>query len=71
VVCHRRGGYADVIDHGRNGFLFDSQEEALNILLRLKTDRRLRASIGQAARKTAETLFGAEGRRKMIEFYLR
>jgi glycosyltransferase involved in cell wall biosynthesis len=71
VVCHRRGGYADVIDDGHNGFLFDTQEEALNILLRLKTDRRLRASIGQAARKTAESLFGAEGRRKMIEFYLR
>jgi glycosyltransferase involved in cell wall biosynthesis len=39
VVCHESGGYAEIIEHGRNGFLFDTQQEALEILLRLKEDR--------------------------------
>jgi hypothetical protein len=29
VVCHESGGYAEIIEHGRNGFLFDTQQEAL------------------------------------------
>ena len=50
VVCHRSGGYAAVVDHGRNGFLFDSDEEAEAILLALKADPELRRRIGSAAR---------------------
>jgi len=46
VVCHNRGGYVDIIDLGFNGFLFDTQQEALDILLRLKEDQALRESIG-------------------------
>ena len=70
VVCHNRGGYVDIIDHGRNGFLFDTQQEALDILLRLKEDRALRASIGRAARETAEVLFSPARRREVVRFYL-
>ena len=40
IVCHDRGGYAEIIDHGRNEFLLDTQEEALeNCLGSKKTER--------------------------------
>ena len=71
VVCHNRGGYTEYIHHGQNGFLFDTQQEALEILLRLKEDRRLRERIGKAARETAEELFSSARRADIVEFYLR
>ena len=71
VVCHNRGGYVEIIDHGRNGFLFDTQQEALEILLRLKEDRALRESIGKAARETVEEFFSPARRSEIVEFYLR
>ena len=71
VVCHESGGYAEIIEHGRNGFLFDTQEEALEILLRLKEDRQLRESVGAEARRTAEGLFSSAVRSEIVQFYLR
>ena len=71
VVCHNRGGYAEVIDDGRNGFLFESQQEALEILLGLKEDPALRERVGKAARRTAEELFSPARRSEIVEFYLR
>ena len=71
VVCHNRGGYAEWIEHGRNGFLFDTQQEALKILLGLKEDRALRERVGKEARRTAEELFSAARRSEIVEFYLR
>ena len=70
VVCRNHGGYVDAIDHGRNGFLFETQEEALDILLRLKEDRALRESLGKAARETTEELFSPARRMETVEFYL-
>ncbi len=71
VVCHQSGDYAEIIEHGRNGFLFDTQQEALEILLSLKEDRALRESVGKATRETAEELFSAAVRSEIVEFYLR
>jgi glycosyltransferase involved in cell wall biosynthesis len=71
VVCHRSGGYAAIIDHGRNGFLFDSDEEAEAILLALKADPQLRQRIGSAARATVESLLSAQVRSGMVDFYCR
>lgn len=71
VVAHARGGYAEIIDHGRNGFLFDTQQEALELLLRLKQDPTLRASVGKAARATAEKMFSPARRSEVIAYYLR
>ena len=71
VVCHENGGYAQWIEHGTNGFLFATQQEALEILLGLKEDRVLRERIGEAARRTAEELFSADVRSEIVEFYLR
>jgi glycosyltransferase involved in cell wall biosynthesis len=71
VVCHARGGYAEVIETGRNGFLFESEQEALDILLRLKSDETFRRAIGMAARETVLHLYSAERRREIADFYLR
>jgi glycosyltransferase involved in cell wall biosynthesis len=71
VVCHRSGGYAAIIDHGRNGFLFDSDEEAEALLLALQADPELRRRIGSAARATIERLLSARNRSEMVDFYCR
>src|SRR5919107_1153643 len=71
VVCHKRGGYTEWIEDGHNGFLFDTQQEALKILLKLKEDPQLRERVGKAARRTAEELFSEAVRSEIVEFYLR
>ena len=71
VVCHKRGGYTEWIEDGRNGFLFDTQQEALEIVLKLKEDPQLRQRVGRAARQTAEELFSRDVRSQIVEFYLR
>lgn len=71
VVCENRGGYVDLIDSGRNGFLFDSEEHAFDTLLRLKADRKLREVIGLAGRETVQALLSPQRRRAMADFYLR
>jgi len=71
VVCHESGGYAQWIEHGHNGFLFGSQQEALEILLGLKEDPGLRERVGREARRTAEELFSEAVRSEIVEFYLR
>src|SRR5215218_1044678 len=71
VVCHNRGGYVEWIDHGQNGFLFDTQQEALEIVLKLKEEPALRERVGKEARRTAEELFSDAVRSEIVEFYLR
>lgn len=51
VVCHRSGGYAEMIQHGVNGFLFDTANEAIHIIRSLKNNANLRQEIGTCARK--------------------
>jgi glycosyltransferase involved in cell wall biosynthesis len=71
VVCHKRGGYVEWIEDGHNGFLFDTQQEALEIVLALKEDPQLRERVGKEARRTAEELFSEAVRSEIVEFYLR
>jgi glycosyltransferase involved in cell wall biosynthesis len=71
VVCHRHGGYADVIRQGENGFLFDTPEEALAILDTLSAQPELRAQIGRAARATVEALYSPQALDARTAFYLR
>src|SRR5215212_5814768 len=71
IVCHKRGGYTEWIEDGHNGFLFDTQQEALKILLKLKEDPELRERVGKEARRTAEELFSETVRSEIVEFYLR
>jgi glycosyltransferase involved in cell wall biosynthesis len=53
VVCHRSGGYADVIEHGVNGFLFDTENEAIELINLLKKNANLCEKIGNRAKSLA------------------
>ncbi len=69
VVCGRRGGYADYIVHGVNGFLFDTTAEAIALIGNLRDDAALRERVGRAARATVERIYdGAAWRRKLAYF---
>jgi glycosyltransferase involved in cell wall biosynthesis len=70
VVCAAGGGYEELIEHGRNGFLFGSDDEALAIVARLRAEPALRASIGAAGRRTIEALFSPEALARISDFYL-
>ena len=70
VVCHRQGGQAEYIAHGQNGFVFDTEDEAIEIIKTLARDLDLRARIGEAARSFAEELFSPESLRQIADFYL-
>lgn len=70
VVCHRRGGYVEWVRSGENGLLFDTQEEAWEQIATLRANPRLAERLGQAARKTAETLFGDAAMHARKRWYL-
>lgn len=71
VVCHNRGGYADFIRHGENGFLFSDRKEVMPLLLQLRDDPALRRRIGKSARETVLEMFSRENRKPIIDFYTR
>ncbi|MFB9985172.1 glycosyltransferase family 4 protein [Mesorhizobium kowhaii] len=70
VVCHSHGGYADHIRHGENGFLFETTQQAGQILADLQADPGLRATVGRKARRTVEQLFSLQALRRRLDFYL-
>lgn len=70
VVAHRSGGYSEGITHGRDGFLFDTTAEALDLIRTLSQNPDLRHAIGQAARQTAETLYSPSRMREIANYYL-
>jgi glycosyltransferase involved in cell wall biosynthesis len=70
VVCHHHGGYAEHIRHGENGFLFQTTEEATQIIGALRADAGLRARIAREARATAQALFSPEALHNRAGFYL-
>jgi glycosyltransferase involved in cell wall biosynthesis len=71
VVCGRHGGYAELIQHGKNGFLFDTNAQALDIMAALIADPALRASIGREARLTIEAIYAPEAMENRAHFYSR
>ena len=70
VVCGRRGGYADYIVHGVNGFLFDTTAEAIALIRNLRQDQGLRERVGRAARETVERLYGDAAWRRSRHIFL-
>ncbi|MCJ0763587.1 glycosyltransferase [Variovorax terrae] len=70
VVAASTGGYAEFLTQEQDGFLFRTQEEAFNLLMRLAADRPLRERVGHAARQRATALHGAEAIEAMLQFYL-
>lgn len=71
VVCHRRGGYSEYIEDRVDGFLFDTDAEAVEILMTLKADTALRKRVGQAARKKLEESMTPAVRDEFVRFYTR
>lgn len=71
VVCHKRGGYSEYIEDRVDGFLFDTDAEAVDILLTLKADPALRKRVGQAARKKLEASLAPAVRDEFLRFYMR
>lgn len=60
AIVHENGGYTDWIEQGRNGYVFSTQEEALELLRHLAHEPELCQDMGRAARASAERLAGAE-----------
>jgi glycosyltransferase involved in cell wall biosynthesis len=70
VVVHANGGYAQVIRHGKNGFLFHRDEEALELIQKLHNSPELRKIIGANARQTILDLCSKDGFKRHVQFYL-
>jgi glycosyltransferase involved in cell wall biosynthesis len=69
IMFARDVGVAELIEHGRDGFLVETEEEALKCLDRLAASPELRQSVGQAARrKVLATLDRQQAR--ILDFYL-
>ena len=71
VVAHVRGGYAEVMEGGGSGVLFESQEQAYDALMKLQALPDLRIQMGRAARHQAVQLHGADATERDLGFYLR
>lgn len=71
VVAHRRGGYTEVIEDGRTGFLIDTQEQAYDAVLQLQADPSLCTVTGLAAMQKAEVLHGPVATGRELTFLLR
>ena len=70
VVVHANGGYAQLIRHGENGFLFHRDDEALQHIRDLAASPRLRESMGKSARQTILALLSEPEFRRYLDFYL-
>ncbi|MBX6392149.1 MAG: glycosyltransferase [Burkholderiales bacterium] len=70
-VVASNAGIAQHIRHGENGFIADTNEEVMDILLTLREDRELRARVGVAARRTMEERYGEEQLARIAAYYLR
>jgi len=69
VVFGERVGAAELIEHGRNGFIVETEEEALACIGQLANDPDLRRAIGEAARSTIIRLMESQTG-AMLDFYL-
>jgi glycosyltransferase involved in cell wall biosynthesis len=69
VVCHVNGGYRELIEDGKSGFLFTSTDQAIENLERLRADPPLAARVGAAAQAAIEQRFGAASRQQLVDFY--
>ena len=70
VVLFREGvGAAELIEHGQDGFLVDTEAEALACIDRLAADPGLRASIGAAARRKLVAVM-QDQQARILTYYL-
>jgi glycosyltransferase involved in cell wall biosynthesis len=71
VVVENRGGYTAIIDHGKTGFVFETNEQALELILALKADPALCQQVGAAGRVRCDEVFGQEALQEPLAFYMR
>jgi glycosyltransferase involved in cell wall biosynthesis len=69
VVVHANGGYAQLIRHGENGFLFHRDDEAIRHIRNLAKSPSQRISVGMAARETIVELLSDKAFRRYANFY--
>jgi glycosyltransferase involved in cell wall biosynthesis len=60
VVARRLGSNSEIITHGVNGFLVESNDEWYDCLRALVTNRDLRRRMGEAARETIVTRYSTQ-----------
>lgn len=60
VVCPRDSSFAEWVDDGRDGLLYDTEPEALEHVRNLRSAPALAAEIGAKGRSRLETLIGAD-----------
>ena len=70
VVCGKLGGYAEIIKHGENGFLFQTNEEGLAAIDALRSNPALARRVGEAARQTVVDLFSPAAEDRLIEYFV-
>jgi glycosyltransferase involved in cell wall biosynthesis len=70
VVVHRRGGYAEFLTHGVDALLFDTDDEAFDLIMRLRSHPELRARISRNARKRVEQIYSQEWSEQLRRYYL-
>lgn len=69
-MAENRGGYTDWIENGKNGFLFNTTQEAMDYLERLAGDGQLRKEIATAALDTVQEMYGDKAKAAQISYYL-
>lgn len=69
VVVHARGGYAELLQHGHDSLVFQTQEQALRGLQELRNSG-LRMALGAAARQTARNLHDEASIQATLNHYL-
>ena len=69
VLGARAGGIPEMIDHGVNGYLFDSEDQAAAFAGRLAADRAERQTMGLAARTAALDRSWEAATRRLLEHY--
>lgn len=68
-IVGNAGGYTRIIDNGRNGFIFTSEEDAFETIMRLKNNPDLRVAVGKAARDTAAQLITPDVKEEIVNYY--
>jgi glycosyltransferase involved in cell wall biosynthesis len=69
IMFARDLGVAELIEHGKDGFLAETEEEALECLDRLAASPELRKSVGQAARRKVLATLDRQNA-DILDFYL-
>jgi glycosyltransferase involved in cell wall biosynthesis len=70
VLFGKRVGVAELIEHGRNGFIVETEEDALACIGQLADEPGLRRTIGEAARSTLVRVMEAQTG-ATLDWYLR